>query len=132
MLRRLARLSRCIYTQTHPHKPAIQPTMKPATPSPWVSVPLGPPDAILGITEAFKADKNPNKINLGVGAYRDAAGKAYVLEAVTQAEQKIPSVYPEKEYAGIAGLPEFCRLSAQLAFGHNNPIVEEKKVLGRE
>lgn len=32
---------------------------------------MGPPDAILGVTEAFKADKNPKKINLGVGAYRD-------------------------------------------------------------
>ena len=37
----------------------------------WSQVEMGPPDAILGVTEAFKADKNPNKINLGVGAYRD-------------------------------------------------------------
>jgi aspartate aminotransferase len=37
----------------------------------WESVPLGPPDAILGITEAFRADKHPKKVNLGVGAYRD-------------------------------------------------------------
>lgn len=35
-----------------------------------------------GITEAFKADKNPKKINLGVGAYRDVNGKPYVLNAV--------------------------------------------------
>lgn len=45
-------------------------------------VPMGPPDAILGITEAFKADSFGQKINLGVGAYRDDAGKPYVLEAV--------------------------------------------------
>ena len=38
--------------------------------STWASVPQGPPDAILGITEAFKADSFPEKINLGVGAYR--------------------------------------------------------------
>lgn len=43
---------------------------------------MGPPDAILGITEAYKADTFPQKINLGVGAYRDDAGKPYVLEAV--------------------------------------------------
>ena len=36
----------------------------------------------LGITEAFKADKDPRKINLGVGAYRDGSGKPYVLNAV--------------------------------------------------
>ena len=43
---------------------------------------MGPPDAILGVTEAFKRDTNPNKINLGVGAYRDANGKPYVLPVV--------------------------------------------------
>jgi aspartate aminotransferase len=48
----------------------------------WAKVPLGPRDAILGVTEAFKADKNPKKINLGVGAYRDDKGKPYVLPSV--------------------------------------------------
>ena len=43
---------------------------------------MGPPDAILGITEAFKKDTNPNKMNLGVGAYRDDSGKPYVLPSV--------------------------------------------------
>lgn len=48
----------------------------------WSQVELGPPDAILGITEAYKKDTNPKKINLGVGAYRDDAGKPYVLPSV--------------------------------------------------
>lgn len=43
---------------------------------------MGPPDAILGVTEAFKRDTNPKKINLGVGAYRDDSGKPYVLPSV--------------------------------------------------
>ena len=37
----------------------------------WSGVEMGPPDAILGVTEAFKRDTNPKKMNLGVGAYRD-------------------------------------------------------------
>lgn len=37
-----------------------------------------------GITEAFKADKHPLKVNLGVGAYRDEHGKPYVLDSVKQ------------------------------------------------
>lgn len=45
---------------------------------------MGPPDAILGITEAYKRDTNPNKINLGVGAYRDDNGKPYILPTVLQ------------------------------------------------
>lgn len=43
---------------------------------------MGPPDAILGVTEAYKKDPNPKKINLGVGAYRDDNGKPYVLPTV--------------------------------------------------
>ena len=43
---------------------------------------MGPPDPILGVTEAFKADNNPKKINLGVGAYRDDSGKPYILPSV--------------------------------------------------
>lgn len=43
---------------------------------------MGPPDAILGITEAYKKDSNPKKMNLGVGAYRDDNGKPYVLPSV--------------------------------------------------
>lgn len=43
---------------------------------------LGPPDAILGVSEAFKKDTSPNKMNLGVGAYRDDAGKPFVLSSV--------------------------------------------------
>lgn len=45
---------------------------------------MGPPDAILGVTEAFKRDTNPKKINLGVGAYRDDNGKPYILPTVLQ------------------------------------------------
>lgn len=42
----------------------------------------GPPDPILGVTEAYKRDPNPKKINLGVGAYRDDHGKPFVLSSV--------------------------------------------------
>ena len=48
----------------------------------WPNVEMGPPDPILGVTEAFKRDSNPKKINLGVGAYRDDAGKPFVLPSV--------------------------------------------------
>jgi aspartate aminotransferase len=75
----------------------------------WANVPQGPPDAILGqsdvfvpcfaayswsfpgVTEAFKADKDPRKINLGVGAYRDENGKPFVLPSVRKVRLKMPS-----------------------------------------
>jgi aspartate aminotransferase len=45
----------------------------------WSGVEMGPPDAILGVTEAFKRDSNPKKMNLGVGAYRDDKATSYSL-----------------------------------------------------
>ena len=45
----------------------------------------GPPDAILGLTEAFKVDPNPSKLNLGAGAYRDDNGKPVVLNVIRKA-----------------------------------------------
>lgn len=51
-------------------KTQAQFTLRAVCASTWSNVQQGPPDAILGITEAFKADSFPEKINLGVGAYR--------------------------------------------------------------
>lgn len=43
---------------------------------------MGPPDVILGISEAYKRDTDPKKVNLGVGAYRDDEGKPFILPSV--------------------------------------------------
>ncbi|TEB34962.1 aspartate aminotransferase [Coprinellus micaceus] len=85
--------------------------------STWGAVPQGPPDPILGITEAFKADKDPRKINLGVGAYRDEHGKPYVLQTVKKAEEAVASQGVDKEYLPITGLAEFTARAALLAYG---------------
>ena len=77
---------------------------------------MGPPDPILGVTEAFKKDTNPKKMNLGVGAYRDDAGKPFVLPSVRKAEKKVVEASLNKEYAPIGGEAEFGKLSAELAF----------------
>ncbi|KAK3191789.1 aspartate transaminase aat1 [Lecanicillium sp. MT-2017a] len=89
-----------------------------AAASTWANVPQGPP-AILGITEAWKADANAQKINLGVGAYRDDKGKPYVLPSVRDAEQKVIDDKMNKEYAGITGVPELPALAAKLAYGED-------------
>ncbi|CAL1273604.1 unnamed protein product [Larinioides sclopetarius] len=92
----------------------------------WSHVEMGPPDAILGITDAYKKDANPKKINLGVGAYRDDNGKPYVLPSVRAAEQMIISQALDKEYAGIVGIPDFCKAAAKLAFGENSVVIKEE------
>ncbi|RPD63009.1 PLP-dependent transferase [Lentinus tigrinus ALCF2SS1-7] len=94
----------------------------------WSAVPAGPPDPILGVTEAFKADKDPRKINLGVGAYRDENGKPYVLNAVKQAEEILVKQNPDKEYLPITGLPEFTQAAAKLAYGSDSVPLNESRI----
>ena len=52
-------------------------------------VEMAPRDPILGVTEAFNADTNPNKVNLGVGVYYDDNGKVPLLECVRRAERQL-------------------------------------------
>ncbi|ANB14353.1 aspartate transaminase AAT2 [Sugiyamaella lignohabitans] len=95
--------------------------------STWAHVQQGPPDAILGITEAFKKDSFDQKINLGVGAYRDDKGKPYVLPSVRAAEKAIVDKNLDKEYAGITGVPAFTAAAAELAYGESSaPLLENR------
>ncbi|MCJ1476487.1 aspartate transaminase aat1 [Lambiella insularis] len=84
--------------------------------------------AILGITEAFKADSFGEKINLGVGAYRDDKGKPYVLPSVRTAEKKIVDSQIDKEYAGITGVPSFTKAAALLAYGPDSAPIKDDRV----
>ena len=56
-----------------------------ATRSAWKDIPMGADDPILGLNQAFAADPSPEKVSLGVGAYRDSDGKPMVLRAVRAA-----------------------------------------------
>lgn len=97
----------------------------------WTNVKMAPPDPILGVTDAFKKDKNPNKINLGVGAYRDDNGKPYVLECVKKAEKILASQNLDKEYTLITGESEFCEASVRLLLGDDSEIIKNKQVIQR-
>jgi len=94
----------------------------------WASVAMGPPDPILGVTVAWRNDPNPDKMNLGVGAYRDDKGAPFVLSCVKEAEQKLTAKNLNHEYAPIGGTPEFTKLAAGLLFGEDNPILSAKRV----
>lgn len=94
----------------------------------WSKVQMGPPDPILGVTVAFKADTDPNKMNLGVGAYRDDKGKPYVLSCVRKAETKIFESKMDHEYAAISGIPEFTKAATKLLLGENHPFIKDNKV----
>ena len=76
-----------------------------------------PPDPILGLNEAFAADPRPEKINLSVGVYKDAAGMTPTLQCVSQAEAALLAADGTKAYLPITGLAAFCDGAAQLLLG---------------
>ncbi|KAG7250739.1 hypothetical protein CRUP_035179 [Coryphaenoides rupestris] len=90
----------------------------------WGGVQMGPPDPILGVSEAFKKDTNPKKMNLGVGAYRDDQGKPFVLSCVRKAEALIAAKQMDKEYLAIGGLAEFNKSCAKLALGADSEVLK--------
>jgi aromatic-amino-acid transaminase len=85
--------------------------------SPFAAVAMAPRDPILGITEAFAADTNPNKVNLGVGIYTDDHGKVPVLECVRRAELTLAETPQPRSYLPIDGLPAYDRAVQALVFG---------------
>jgi len=92
-------------------------------------VPMAPTDPILGLTVGFKNDKNPKKVNLGVGAYRDNDGKPYVFPVVRKAEQAIVAdASLDKEYLPIDGLAEFRKGAQGTLFGFDSPLVGDARV----
>jgi hypothetical protein len=75
-----------------------------STASPWSDFAMAPPDPIVGLNESFAQDDFPNKVIIGVGAYRDDAGKPYVLPCVREAEKLMMDKGLDMEYAGIVSL----------------------------
>ena len=75
-----------------------------------------PADPILGLTEEFRNDTKPNKINLGVGVYKNDAGETPVLQTVKKAEKIILDTEKTKSYLSIPGTAEYGKLVQGLVF----------------
>ena len=93
------------------------------------TIPAAPADPILGLTEAFKNDSNPKKINLGVGVYKDASGSTPVLASVREAEARLSSAGGTKSYLPITGNPAYGAHVQRLLFGEGHAVIEEKKAV---
>ncbi|MFW2573473.1 amino acid aminotransferase [Serratia nevei] len=86
-----------------------------------------PADPILGLTDIFRADARPNKINLGIGVYKDETGKTPVLTSVKKAEQYLLENETTKNYLGIEGIPAFASCTQALLFGKESPIIADRR-----
>jgi hypothetical protein len=83
----------------------------------WHDVPMGAPDAILGIAQSFRQCQDPRKVNVCVGAYRDDNGKPYVLPSVRQAERILWESEEPKEYLPIEGDKDFVEKALKFSYG---------------
>ena len=93
------------------------------------NVQQAPPDAILGLTEQYKADTNPKKVNLGVGVYQDATGKLPLLRCVEVAERRLAEEPKAKGYLAIDGLATYDQDVKELVFGQDSPVLAENRVV---
>src|SRR5512147_2084645 len=88
------------------------------------AVELAPKDPILGVTEAFNADPNPKKANLGVGVYYGDDGKLPVLECVKRAEREIVETGAPHGYLPIDGIASYDSAVQALVLGADSEIVK--------
>ncbi len=93
------------------------------------AVPMAPRDPILGLTEAFNADPNPNKVNLGVGVYTDDSGKVPLLECVRRAEARMAEKPAPRNYLPIDGLAAYDKAVQTLVFGADSPALREGRLV---
>lgn len=84
---------------------------------------LAPADPILGLTDTFKADPRQDKVNLGVGIYKDEAGQTPVLQSVKKAEALLLEQEKTKNYLGIEGVQTYNRVVQELLFGEGSTLV---------
>src|SRR5258708_24751446 len=98
----------------------------PHSPSLLAQVPMAPSDPILGITQAFHADKNPKKVNLGVGVYTDDNANVPLLECVRRAESERLKAAPPRNYLPIDGLATYDRAVQPRVVGSatNNAVAD--------
>jgi aromatic-amino-acid transaminase len=95
----------------------------------FTAIEMAPRDPILGITDAFNADKNPNKVNLGVGVYYDDNGKVPLLECVRKAEAQLMEKATPRTYLPIDGLAAYDKAVQELVFGADSTVVKEKRAI---
>ena len=80
-----------------------------------------PPDKILALMTAFKEDPRDQKLDLGVGVYKDPTGITPIMRSIKLAEKKWWEIESSKSYVGLAGDPAFSDAIISLVLGNSIP-----------
>ena len=76
-----------------------------------------PADKILALMQVYKEDPRENKIDLGVGVYKDASGQTPIMQSIKRAEHLLWETQDTKSYVGLTGTPEFSETMIDLVLG---------------
>jgi aspartate aminotransferase len=85
-------------------------------------------DSILGLMAKYRADPHPEKVDLGVGVYRDLSGNTPVLACVRRAEREVLDKQTTKSYVGAAGREEFNAAVEELVLGGQSLVRRDRRV----
>ncbi|KAM9912741.1 hypothetical protein OXX69_002264 [Metschnikowia pulcherrima] len=92
-----------------------------------------PPDPLFGLKARYSADTRADKVDLGIGAYRDNNGKPWILPAVEKAERKlISSENYNHEYLSISGYEPFLVEAAKVILGADSKAIKESRVVSQQ
>lgn len=92
-----------------------------------------PPDALFGLKARYQKDPRENKVDLGIGAYRDDNGKPWILPSVKLAEHLVQNAADyNHEYLPIGGLPQFTAAAARVILGQDSPAIASKRVVSTQ
>ena len=86
-----------------------------------------PADPILGLGEAFKAETRPEKVNLGIGVYKDASGATPIVKAIKEAEKRLLESETTKNYLTIDGVADYNEQTQILLFGKDHEIIASRR-----
>ncbi|CAO3578387.1 unnamed protein product [Absidia cylindrospora] len=93
------------------------------------NVPQAPADIIFSLTAGYKADTHPQKVNVGVGAFRTNELKPYILPVVKKADAILfNDASLDHEYQPIAGQPSYTKAASKLILGKDSPAIQQGRV----
>lgn len=79
-------------------------------------------DPILSLSVAYREDPRPEKVDLGIGVYKNSAGETPIMQAVALAQNKVVETQKTKSYVGLAGCEEFNQAMKTLVLGESNVL----------
>src|SRR5437588_11491379 len=84
-------------------------------------------DSLLALIALCNADPRPDKIDVGVGVFRDAVGNTPILKVMKEAEQQLVDMQITKAYLGVSGDTRFAELLRPIVLGHH---ADDKRIAG--